>query len=712
MDQHPLTRLREALVGTLDHDQLIELCAGMGLQDEGLQHETCEGLASQLVGRATRQGRLSDLIQMAREAEPAPVWDEIEVPRGVRGAWTLRHQLPARVQGFVGRDDETRRVTELLKTKPAGTVIYGRGGVGKTSFAVHLAHHIADRYPDAQIVVQMGGSSGQPLGPLDAAERIIHAFEPTRRLPSHADELRSLYIHALTGQDAIVLLDDAASADQISFLTPPTGAVLLVTARRPLSSADLSLVHLGALTAGQAMDLLVGTIGAGAAANELDRITALCGRLPLALKIAGGLLALHPDWSTTYLSRELIEERRHLASLRFEDAEVEAALALAVGQMILRSPDLASRWQMLSLFPAPFDLIAAATVWDVTEPQALADLSDLVARGLILHDPQAGLYDLHELIRPAAEEAFSYEETDGAGDGEPLLRFVQRVRARFGWDPERRRMDRATTRHADHYLAIGAMASERYQEGGERTLEGLRVFDSAWPHLQEARTRMKTCGDRTAARWLSDLSRKMAPVLGQRLPPQQRIPVLEGAVTAATQIGDRRSQASHLGNLGLAYADMGEPQRAVAFHQQALIIAARLRDRRAEGTQLSYLGYAYLHLGEPEQAIDCYQKALEIHQTMGDKRAEAANLTGLAAAHRELGDTRQAIGEYERALTIARQIGDRRAEGAHLGNLGLGYRQLGDTERSIEYFEQALAIARRIDDRQRESAALGNLGLA
>jgi len=712
MDEHPLASLRKAMLSALDHEQLVSLCVELGVPDEGIADQSCESLVLRLTGFAARRGRIADLAAMARHMQPGSAWDGLEVPRDVRSAASTRHLLPSHVHGFVGRDEEMGRAPDLFEARSTGAVIYGRGGVGKTGLAVHLCHRIAERFPDGQIFIRMQGSSGTPLGALGVAERIIHAFEPERRISFDDEKVMRVYHQILSGQKVLIVIDDASESDQVAPLAPPPGSALLVTSCQPLAIADLSLFHIGALSVDQARLLLAQTAGTDADHGELDKITALCGRLPLAIRVVGGLMATHPDWSTSYLTRKLTDERVQLASIRFQDAEVEAALGLGVGHMAMRRPDLTARWQMLTVFPAPFDLIAAAAVWRVKEPEALFDLGQLVGRGLLLYDAQAGLYDLHDLVRPAAREAFEYDESKDDDDGEPIQKIIRAVRARLGFDPEHRRMARAVSRHADHYLALGALAAGRYVHAGDRRLEGLRLFDTVWPHLHEARLRMHARSDRRSARWVSDLARDTAPVLALRLQPQNRLPTLEGAVAAAMRIGDRHSQAVHLGNLGLAYADMNEPQRAIVYHRQALGIDARLRDRDKEGEQWTCLGKAYLRLDEPEQAIKCAQKALSIHEQLDDPQAQGENLTGIAVAYRRLGDTQQATAYFTRALAIARQVGDRTAECSLLGNLGQAYRQMGDTERSIEYFEQSLAIARRIDDPRRESAALGNLGLA
>jgi tetratricopeptide (TPR) repeat protein len=712
MDEHPLASLRKAMLSALDHEQLVSLCVELGVPDEGVAEQSRESLVLRLTGFAARRGRIADLAAMARHMQPGSAWDGLNVPRDVRSAASSRHRLPSHVHGFIGREEEMGRAPDLFEARSPGVVIYGRGGAGKTSLAVHLCHRVAERFPDGQVFVRMQGSSGTPLGALEAAERVIHAFEPERRISFDDEEVMLVYHQILAGQKALIVVDDASESDQVTPLVPPPGSALLVTSRQPLAIAGLGLLHLGALPVDQARVLLAETTGTDADLGELDKITALCGRLPLAVRVVGGLMATHPDWSASYLTRELTEERVQLASIRLQDAEVEAALGLGVGHMAMRRPDLTARWQMLTVFPAPFDLIAAAAVWRAKEHEALVDLGQLVTRGLLLYDAQAGLYDLHDLVRPAAQEAFEYNESKEDDDGEPLQQIIGAVRARLGFDPERRRMERAASRHAYHYLGLGVLATGRYVHAADRRMEGLRLFDAVWPHLQEARQRTRARSDRRSARWVSDLARETAPILGLRLQPQNRLPILEGAVASAMRIGDRHSQAVHLGNLGLAYADMNEPQRAIVYHRQALGIHARLRDRAEEGEQWTCLGKAYLRLDEPEQAIKCQQKALTIHEQLEDRQAQGENLTGIAVAYRRLGDTRQTISHFTRALVIARQVGDRAAECSVLGNLGQAYRQMGDTERSVEYFEQSLAIARRIDDPRRECAALGYLGLA
>lgn len=75
-------------------------------------------------------------------------------------------QLPARIPHFVGRARELGQLTAVLDRAggAGGTVgiaaIHGTPGVGKTALALHWAHHVADRFPDGQLYVNLSWSRG------------------------------------------------------------------------------------------------------------------------------------------------------------------------------------------------------------------------------------------------------------------------------------------------------------------------------------------------------------------------------------------------------------------------------------------------------------------------------------------------------------------------------------------------------------------------
>ena len=594
------------------------------------------------------------------------------------------HQLPADLADFTGREGEVRELVALLGEGTGGATISaigGMGGVGKTALAAHVAHKVAAQYPDGQIVVEMGGTSERPLSPVEAMGQVLHAFQPELRLPDDPNEVTALYRTTLESRKVLLLLDNAANSAQVRPLVPPAGCGLVVTSRHNISLRGLQHFDLDALPMEEACALLQTIVGEGrATGEELVTIVGLCGWLPLALRVAGDLLVVHPDWSAGEYAQALADERERLTRLKHEDLDVGAALGLSAAQLVRERPDLAARWQMLSVFPAPFERAAAAAVWGVEEGEARDGLSELAARSLVLYEREGGLYRLHDLMRLVAEDAFGYGGRERDVEGE---------QARLG---------EAGVRHAVYYLEVGSRADDLYMQGGEHILEGLRQFDGASPHRWAAYGRMRERGDRAAAQWISAFPDRVAYVLDLRLPPREQTRILEAAAAGARDIGDRRREGSHLGNLGNAYRDLGDARRAIEYYEEALVISREIEDRRMEGAGLGNLGLAYAALGEVRRAIEYYEQALTVAREIGDRRGEGNHLGNLGLAYAALGDVRRAIEYYEPALVIHREIGDRCGEGNDLANLGLAYKSLEDPARARQLWEQALQIFEAIED--------------
>lgn len=480
------------------------------------------------------------------------------------------HTLRAPTADFTGREAEIDALVAELTEPGAAAVIsslHGGGGVGKTELALVVAQRLTAGYPDAQLLFDLQPGS-VPLEPEALLARAIHAFQPAAQLPDTLEELQPLYCAALQGKKGLLLLDNAAGAVQVRpLLPPPAGWAVLVTSRHRFALPGASLHHLDVLPEPEACALLrrlLASVRCQATDHEIQRLARLCACLPLALRLAAGYLAAAGDWTLAEYLAALEKDR--LAHLATEEESVAAVLGLSVGRLEREDPALARRWRELAVFPAPFDRAAAAAVWNAAEGEARASLSALHAQSLVDHDQASATYSLHDLLRECALQP--------GADGAPPP--AQDLALRL--------------RHARHYLALGAAAEDLFEQGGEQVVEGLRRFDGAWPHLEAAWAWLSAQGDGASARWLRKLPGAMPHVLDLRLPPRQRLPILESALAAARRLGDRAAEGTHLGYLGLAYARLGEVRRAVELYEQQLAIARELGARRVEGVALGNLG--------------------------------------------------------------------------------------------------------------------------
>jgi tetratricopeptide (TPR) repeat protein len=588
------------------------------------------------------------------------------------------HQLPPPPHDFTGREQE---LTELLAATERGSVIsglQGLGGVGKTALALKLAERLKARCPDAQFYLDLRGSGERPVTPAEAMAHVIRAYHPTARLPESEAELRPLFFSALHGQRALLLMDNAKDKEQVEPLIPPAGCVLLVTSRQHFKLPGMFDQKLDTLPRADAIKLLLNI--AARIGDQADEIARLCGDLPLALRVAAGALAERPNLAPADYVRRLADAKQRLSHLK----EVDVALNVSYEML---NEEQRRWWRALAVFPQTFDDEAAAAVWEMERDAAQDALGDLMKWSLVEFSDETGRYRLHDLARLFAEARLSVagaEETNAA----------QR-------------------RFALHYRTVLETCNSLYLEGNESVLRGLALFDQEWSNIQAGRAwaeaRIEKDGD--AAQLCIDYPNTGAYILELRQHPRERIHWLEVQLAASRQLKRRDYESYALGNLGIAWDDLGKTRKAIEFYEQALTIAREIGDHKSEGNALGSLGNAWAALGETRKAIEFHEQYLAIAREIGDRRGEGNALGNLGIAWAALGETRKAIEFYEQVLTIAREIGDRRGEGNALGNLSNAWADLGETQKAIDFNEQSLTIAREIGDREGEGNALWNMSL-
>ena len=151
--------------------------------------------------------------------------------------------------------------------------------------------------------------------------------------------MRGLYLSVLDGQRALLLMDNAANAEQVEPLIPPAGCLLLVTSRQHFTMPGLSAKNLDTLSVADARDLLL-TI-APRPGMQADEIAALCGHLPLALRLAATALVMYRNLSPADYVRRLQDKQQWLQL-------IEASLSLSYE---LLSEELRECWRRLAVFP-------------------------------------------------------------------------------------------------------------------------------------------------------------------------------------------------------------------------------------------------------------------------------------------------------------------------------------------------------------------------
>ena len=335
-------------------------------------------------------------------------------------------QLPRDIAAFTGRQDELAQLMGTLAVAAAGGgvvgihAIDGMAGVGKTTFAVHAAHRLAGAFPDGQFFLPLHAHTpGQrPVNPADAlASLLLTAGVPAAQIPPGRQARAGRWRDQVAGKKILLLLDDAASHEQVRPLLPGTAASLvLVTSRWRLTAlADATAVCLDTLPPDQAAVLLArlaGRPGIRAGDAAVAEVTRLCGYLPLAIGMLASQLRHHPAWTVGQLADGLAYTRDRLSPMHPGNLSVAAAFGLAYADL---TPDQQRLFRRLGLVPRPgFDARAAAALDGTTLDQAARRLDELYDQHL-LTEPASGRYRLHDLLR---EHARALAAADGAAESD------------------------------------------------------------------------------------------------------------------------------------------------------------------------------------------------------------------------------------------------------------------------------------------------------
>ncbi|MFD5565028.1 AfsR/SARP family transcriptional regulator [Kitasatospora griseola] len=350
----------------------------------------------------------------ARAAAPAPT----PVAARERSRWPSPAQLPSVPLPLSARSGALARLQHFLTTGPmpagmvATAVVTGRGGVGKSALALHVAHAVRGSSVHGQLYADLGGAA-RPLTARAVLPRFLADLGvPRDEIPEEASERESLYRSLTAGRRLLVVLDNASSTAQVRPLIPGSGGSrLLVTSRRRLADLDgAHTLQLGPLDEAGSLELLGGIVGparVGAEPQAARTVLTVCAGLPLAIRIAGTRLLERPHWSIGYFARRLTEAPRLLDELHAGDLGVRPCLDADHAGLRRTAPAGVDPAEVFTaLGAAGASSVSAgrvAVMFGCSEEQAEEALDALVEANL-LGAPAGGRYRLDALLRAYAHE--------------------------------------------------------------------------------------------------------------------------------------------------------------------------------------------------------------------------------------------------------------------------------------------------------------------
>jgi tetratricopeptide (TPR) repeat protein/transcriptional regulator with XRE-family HTH domain len=633
-------------------------------------------------------------------------------PAASSGGTSAMRTLPRDIASFTGRQQELQDLVSVTAgAAEAGGVVSiqaigGMAGVGKTAFAVHAAHRLADRFPAGQIFLPLHGHSPgqQPVEPADAlASLLLTAGVPAAEIPSGLEARMGLWRDRLAERQLLLILDDAASSEQVRPLLPGAGgSLVLVTSRRHLSALDdATAVSLDTLPAGEAAALLVRLAGRPGLTPDdpaVAAITRLCGFLPLAIGMVARQLHHHPAWTAAGHAADLAAAVDRLELMTTENLSVAAAFDLSYADL---TADQQRLFRRLGLRPgSEFDGYAAAALDGASLASARRGLEALYDQYL-LTEPSRGRYRMHDLIREHSRALADRE--DPASDRE-----------------------QPTARLLDYYQHTAALANalitnrvdpaaEPADGAAPTAAPALAGREQALAWVRAERDNLLACLDdamdtRQHARVIA-LTASLAGLLRTDGPWAEAISRHTAAFQAAQDIGDRPGQANALRDLGIMRKLTGDYPAAARALEQALGIYRDLDDRLGQARTLTSLGDMLEQMGDHPGASRAFERALDIYRDLDFRPGQAHTLSLLGMLRLGTGDYPAAAQASEQALDIYRDLGDRLGQANALRYRGAVWYLTGDYPAAAPALEQALGIYRDFDDGFGQSETLSYLGM-
>lgn len=611
-----------------------------------------------------------------------------------------RSTLPYDLRDFTGREEELTRllgfVEEAEGSGPLIVAIDGMGGSGKTSLAVRAAHKLADRYGDAQLYLDLRGFTPgeQPLSAAAAAEALLRMLgAPSERIPDEAEWRIALWRTTMARQRMVLLLDNVVDEAQVRpLLSSSTGTLVLVTSRALLVDLDAAhCVSLGTMPPQDSAALVVGVLGATRAEAEPEavaQLAALCGHLPLALRIAAARLRKRPRWTIRYMVDRLRDDAHRLAELSAGERSVEVTLRLSYEGLEAKNR---AAFRLLGQHPgAELDVYAAAAVLGTRAREAEAVLEYLLDMHL-MQQHETGRYAFHDLVRSFAHSLSRVAAPDGeggpAGGDEEASGAVRRLLDFY----------QAVTDTVCDLLFPGRARIERPAPGFAAELPRLHGPDQARDWLEREQDGLLAAIS-LAYRWGMD--RQVASLAGNvvfQLDLRGRFEEFRElgrtAVAASRRLGDQVLLRLSLSNLAVADWKLGRFEEGIEAAQEAHGLAVKLDDQRGMAKDTGVLGLLLAALGRFDEALPRLEESIALKRELGAARAEAESLTFLSGLYAVFGRYEEAAQAASRAVELDRRIGADDHEIAALSDLALAWLGLGEFQAASDALIRARELA-------------------
>lgn len=601
----------------------------------------------------------------------------------------------AGVRDIVARTDEKAQFEKFLdpsaETITTGEILIltGLPGSGKSTLADWACRSASSRNQvHRSLIVDMRGYDIDE-SPVTADQVFASALRAmgVTNISSDLGQQGTQYHQVLDwaaerGERLLLLLDNVFSVDQVHPLLPRSPFHRVVITSRESLAAELqnaTSMRIGPLANPDAADLLLRDSeragNQGVVPAEFAALAAVCGNLPLALRICAAILKSDARLEVRDLIEELKEENDRLEGLEYGNLAVRASIKTSVAR--LSSAELL-HFKYASAHPSTEFSTEAVTHMTVDKPVATArTLRRLRDRHLLEDARDTNRWRMHDLVRLYSRELSAAQEAPEA------RREAQKRLVEFYADIVE-----------DAALWIDGSVESRYEQAKNR-VTALAWMRRELANLVGSAFLAKSLGH-TVAAWRLGMS--LLPILDIQRNLAVALRVLAVATDAAEQEDDQVKLSKALNNVGVTLTSLDRLDEATKTLQRA--IRAASSGGSLEDQAVAWLGLSavYRQTFGTGAALHALERARKLRQEAGDFRGMGYVLTNIGITLGECGRYGEAIPNLRSALEVHRMNMSRRAEASTLTNLATALHQVGDTKEAIPLFGEAIEAYRDVQD--------------
>ncbi|MBB6568888.1 hypothetical protein HPO96_35970 [Kribbella sandramycini] len=644
-----------------------------------------------------------------------------------------RNCLPRDLPDFTGRDGEFARLAASAADRATVYTVDGMAGVGKTAFAVHAGHRLADRFPDGALFVDLQGHSAgkTPLTPDEAVDVLLGQLAITV-----TGDAKAQWRATSASLRLLVIFDNAVDETQVAPLLPGGPSLVIVTSRSRLPNlAGARPLSLAVLPEAEATTLFARQVGADRAAAEPDavaHIVRICAGLPLALRLSGARLAHRTAWPIAHLSAQLANTRGRLPQL-FADREVALAFRMSHDQLSAGDRQI---FYALARHPgADADTAVLAAMTDLSVGQADEALQRLVDVHLA-EEPVPGRYRQHDLLRQYARSLSNDPQMTEKMLDHYTTAITDAVASHRASGPDAEAAHNWLVAERSNLLAATRRAAAEGNSSNAWRLAitfwhflGRNITDDPIELLEHSLTTAQETGEGgegllntllAMAHWSAGHTSNAFDLLTASANQQSNgeshahtlallglIHLQRGAHTLAErQAQEAADELAGLGTLsplgvdakvitswtrGVVRSLNDDHETALAYLRAACADSESLSQHSPKDHVLTALARSMIALGGYGDALGFLHQARAVRQRIGDHSGEAETLILIATAKRSSGRSHDALVPLHTALAVLDQ-GHRLQALAHI-ELGRTLAALGNAAGAIEHYELALTVA-------------------